>query len=156
MHGSPACLPGPRLLYYPQGPRSPSSLSAAVTSGTGRAALLAPENGLVSRFFALGGLICARRAAAVPGPPRARQGRKKGRRSPRRPSLKLSDNLRPIAGPSRLKMPRFPHKQRVFSPSPVLSRLIPSFSNTLSPYNGPAFSLPVPGNDSFGRDDCKL
>lgn len=31
-------------------------------------------------------------------------------------------------------MPRFPHKQRVFSPSPVLSRLIPSFSNTLSPY----------------------
>ena len=32
-------------------------------------------------------------------------------------------------------MPRFPHKQRVFSPSPVLSRLIPSFSNTLSPYN---------------------
>ena len=33
-------------------------------------------------------------------------------------------------------MPRFPHKQRVFSPSPVLSRLIPSFSNTLSPYTG--------------------
>lgn len=32
-------------------------------------------------------------------------------------------------------MPRFPHKQRVFSPSPVLSRLIPSFSNTLSPYS---------------------
>lgn len=31
-------------------------------------------------------------------------------------------------------MPCFPHKQRVFSPSPVLSRLIPSFSNTLSPY----------------------
>ena len=34
-------------------------------------------------------------------------------------------------------MPRFPHKQRVFSPSPVLSRLIPSFSNTLSPYTLP-------------------
>lgn len=33
-------------------------------------------------------------------------------------------------------MPCFPHKQRVFSPSPVLSRLIPSFSNTLSPYSG--------------------
>lgn len=31
-------------------------------------------------------------------------------------------------------MPRFPHKQRVFSPSPVLSRFIPCFSITLSPY----------------------
>lgn len=34
-------------------------------------------------------------------------------------------------------MPRFPHKQRGFSPSPVLSRFIPCFSNTLSPYKGP-------------------
>ena len=32
-------------------------------------------------------------------------------------------------------MPRFPHKQRGFSPSPVLSRFIPCFSNTLSPYS---------------------
>lgn len=39
-------------------------------------------------------------------------------------------------------MPRFPHKQRVFSPSPVLSRLIPSFSNTLSPYNKSTFDNP--------------
>lgn len=38
-------------------------------------------------------------------------------------------------------MPRFPHKQRVFSPSPVLSRLIPSFSNTLSPYSQEAERL---------------
>lgn len=48
----------------------------------------------------------------------------------------------PIAGPSRLKMPRFPHKQRVFSPSPVLSRLIPSFSNTLSPYSKAGIKIP--------------
>lgn len=42
-------------------------------------------------------------------------------------------------------MPRFPHKQRVFSPSPVLSRLIPSFSNTLSPY-----SYAIPQGDVNG------
>lgn len=101
LHSSPACLPGPSLLYCDHGPRSPSSLSAAVTSGTGRAALLAPENGLVSRFSPLGGLICARRAAAVPGPSRAPQGMKKGRRSPRRPRLKLSDK----AGPDQCPVP---------------------------------------------------
>ena len=43
-------------------------------------------------------------------------------------------------------MPRFPHKQRVFSPSPVLSRLIPSFSNTLSPYNTGFYLFSQDGN----------
>ena len=50
LHSSPACLPGPSLLYCDHGPRSPSSLSAAVTSGTGRAALFLPSNALVSRI----------------------------------------------------------------------------------------------------------
>lgn len=45
-------------------------------------------------------------------------------------------------------MPRFPHKQRVFSPSPVLSRLIPSFSNTLSPYR--SFSASSLSSSSAG------
>lgn len=56
---------------------------------------------LYQGFSPLGGLICARRAAAVPGPPRARQGMKKGRRPRRRPSLKLSDK----AGPDQCPVP---------------------------------------------------
>ena len=46
-------------------------------------------------------------------------------------------------------MPRFPHKQRVFSPSPVLSRLIPSFSNTLSPYTDGCYLV-------FGKETAGL
>ena len=56
---------------------------------------------LYQGFSPLGGLICARRAAAVPGPPRARQGMKKGRRPRRRPRLKLSDR----AGPDQCPVP---------------------------------------------------
>ena len=97
LHGSPACLPGPSLLYCDHGPRSPSSLSAAVTSGTGRAALFLPSNALVSRVST----ICPSRAAAVVGPSRAPQGMKKGRRPRRRPRLKLSDK----AGPDQCPVP---------------------------------------------------
>ena len=50
-------------------------------------------------------------------------------------------------------MPRFPHKQRVFSPSPVLSRLIPSFSNTLSPYKEGEVTALV-GPSGSGKSTC--
>ena len=101
LHSSPACLPGPSLLYCDHGPRSPSSLSAAVTSGTGRAALFLPSNALVSRVSPRAGTICPSRAAAVVGPSRAPQGMKKGRRPRRRPRLKLSDK----AGPDQCPVP---------------------------------------------------
>lgn len=102
LHSSPACLPGPSLLYCDHGPRSPSSLSAAVTSGTGRAALFLPSNALVSRVSPrCGYTICPSRAAAVVGPSRAPQGMKKGRRPRRRPRLKLSDK----AGPDQCPVP---------------------------------------------------
>ena len=101
LHASPACLPGPSLLYCDHGPRSPSSLSAAVTSGTGRAALFLPSNALVSRVSPRCGYDSPSRAAAVVGPSRAPQGMKKGRRPRRRPRLKLSDK----AGPDQCPVP---------------------------------------------------
>lgn len=101
LHGSPACLPGPSLLYCDHGPRSPSSLSAAVTSGTGRAALFFPQMPLFQGFRPVAGTICPSSAAAVVGPPRASQGMKKGRRPRRRPRLKLSDR----AGPDQCPVP---------------------------------------------------
>ena len=101
LHSSPACLPGPSLLYCDHGPRSPSSLSAAVTSGTGRAALFCPQMPLFQGFRAVAGTICPSRAAAVVGPSRAPQGMKKGRRPRRRPRLKLSDK----AGPDQCPVP---------------------------------------------------
>ena len=98
LHSSPACLPGPSLLYCDHGPRSPSSLSAAVTSGTGRAALFLPSNALVSR-------VSPRYWYNMPQPRRRRcrasQGMKKGRRPRRRPRLKLSDK----AGPDQCPVP---------------------------------------------------
>lgn len=98
MHGSPTCLPGPSLLYCDHGPRSPSSLSAAVTSGTGRAALFLPSNALVSRVSPRCGydMPQQRRRRC-----RASQGTKKGRRPRRRPRLKLSDR----AGPDQWPVP---------------------------------------------------
>ena len=92
MHSSPACFPVPSLLYCDHGPRSPSSLSAAVTSGTGRAALFLPSNALVSRVSPRCGydMPQQRRRRC-----RASQGMKKGRRPRRRPRLKLSDRARP-------------------------------------------------------------
>ena len=98
LHGSPACLPGPSLLYCDHGPRSPSSLSAAVTSGTGRAALFLPSNALVSRVSPRCGydMPQQRRRRC-----RASQGMKKGRRPRRRPRLKLSDR----AGPDQCPVP---------------------------------------------------
>ena len=98
MHGSPTCLPGPSLLYCDHGPRSPSSLSAAVTSGTGRAALFLPSNALVSRVSPRCGydMPQQRRRRC-----RASQGMKKGRRPRRRPRLKLSDR----AGPDQCPVP---------------------------------------------------
>ena len=98
LHGSPTCLPGPSLLYCDHGPRSPSSLSAAVTSGTGRAALFFPSNALVSR-------VSPRCGYDMPQQRRRRcrtsQGMKKGRRPRRRPRLKLSDR----AGPDQCPVP---------------------------------------------------
>lgn len=98
LHGSPTCLPGPSLLYCDHGPRSPSSLSAAVTSGTGRAALFLPSNALVSR-------VSPRCGYDMPQQRRRRcrafQGMKKGRRPRRRPRLKLSDR----AGPDQCPVP---------------------------------------------------
>lgn len=98
LHGSPTCLPGPSLLYCDHGPRSPSSLSAAVTSGTGRAALFLPSNALVSRVSPRCGydMPQQRRRRC-----RASQGMKKGRRPRRRPRLKLSDR----AGPDQCPVP---------------------------------------------------
>lgn len=98
LHGSPTCLPGPSLLYCDHGPRSPSSLSAAVTSGTGRAALFLPSNALVSRVSPRCGydMPQQRRRRC-----RAPQGMKKGRRPRRRPRLKLSDR----AGPDQCPVP---------------------------------------------------
>lgn len=98
LHGSPACLPGPSLLYCDHGPRSPSSLSAAVTSGTGRAALFLPSNAFVSRVSPRCGydMPQQRRRRC-----RASQGMKKGRRPRRRPRLKLSDR----AGPDQCPVP---------------------------------------------------
>ena len=98
LHGSPTCLPGPSLLYCDHGPRSPSSLSAAVTSGTGRAALFLPSNALVSRVSPRCGydMPQQRRRRC-----RASQGMKKGRRPRRRPRLKLSDR----AGPDQCLVP---------------------------------------------------
>lgn len=98
LHGSPTCLPGPSLLYCDHGPRSPSSLSAAVTSGTGRAALFLPSNALVSRVSPRCGydMPQQRRRRC-----RASQGMKKGRRPRRRPRLKLSDK----AGPDQCPVP---------------------------------------------------
>lgn len=98
LHGSPTCLPGPSLLYCDHGPRSPSSLSAAVTSGTGRAALFLPSNALVSRVSPRCGydMPQQRRRRC-----RASQGTKKGRRPRRRPRLKLSDR----AGPDQWPVP---------------------------------------------------
>lgn len=98
LHGSPTCLPGPSLLYCDHGPRSPSSLSAAVTSGTGRAALFLPSNALVSRVSPRCGydMPQQRRRRC-----RASQGTKKGRRPRRRPRLKLSDR----AGPDQCPVP---------------------------------------------------
>ena len=51
-------------------------------------------------------------------------------------------------------MPRFPHKQRVFSPSPVLSRLIPSFSNTLSPYTYDVTIIVIDHHMDVIMDSC--
>lgn len=98
LHGSPTCLPGPSLLYCDHGPRSPSSLSAAVTSGTGRAALFLPSNALVSRVSPRCGydMPQQRRRRC-----RASQGMKKRRRPRRRPRLKLSDR----AGPDQCPVP---------------------------------------------------
>ena len=98
LHGSPTCLPGPSLLYCDHGPRSPSSLSAAVTSGMGRAALFLPSNALVSRVSPRCGydMPQQRRRRC-----RASQGMKKGRRPRRRPRLKLSDR----AGPDQCPVP---------------------------------------------------
>ena len=101
LHGSPTCFPGPSLLYCDHGPRSPSSLSAAVTSGTGRAALFCPQMPLFQGFCPVAGTICPSLAAAVVGPSRAPQGMKKGRRPRRRPRLKLSDK----AGPDQCPVP---------------------------------------------------
>lgn len=119
-HGSATRQVGLYLLYCVHGPRGRPLGSAAVTSGTCRAALAMPENAVVARFSRLSREISlpSRRCRAE-----ASQGKKKRRRLRRRLHLNILVNH---GVQSRLKCAESRVNtgfSRVFPCRPALSRL---------------------------------